>query len=223
MTPPTEPDRTEGLELLSVATEPEPRAPASSFFFEPVLQETQASSTYLRLEVGAVRTTDFDDNGHDVEFDTGTLFGVAIGQRVNSWANKIAFDLELEGVWDTQNVNDNATFSALDRVNVGALFLNGVFDFPIAERMSLYAGAGIGAAWVDPDTQNNFDADDGPFLAWQARAGLQWHFSGGTALDIGYRFMNIDDVELDQNGAVGSSFDLETTQQALELGLTFGI
>jgi opacity protein-like surface antigen len=112
---------------------------------------------------------------------------------------------------------------AFDQLNVGGLFLNGMFDFPIAASVGIYAGAGIGGAWVDPDTQNNFDADDGPFLAWQARAGLEWRFGGNTALDFGYRFINADDVELDQGGGVGASFDLETQQHVVELGLRFGL
>jgi hypothetical protein len=39
---------------------------------------------------------------------------------------------------------------------------------------------------------------------------------------VGYRFLNIDDAEID-DGLGDSSFDLETEQHVLEVGLIIGI
>jgi opacity protein-like surface antigen len=134
----------------------------------------------------------------------------------------VNFGLELEGVWTQQDADSNP---ALADITTIAAYLNGLFDFRLSDRFSLYAGAGIGAAWMDvgtmSDAVNDFDDEDGPFLSWQAKAGLMWQLSSNTGLTFGYRFINIDDNEID-NDADNSSFDLETEQHVLELGLQFG-
>jgi hypothetical protein len=42
--------------------------------------------------------------------------------------------------------------------------------------------------------------------------------SDALSWNLGYRFLNVDDVEID-DGVGSSSFDLETEQHVLELGI----
>lgn len=182
--------------------------------------------TYLRINGGLVTTEESDGPDEEIDFDEGYLVGLALGQRVSSGRNPLNFALELEGLWTDQDADDDGPIQAIQDITVIGAFLNGLFDFRVADRLSLYAGAGIGGAWMDIGTEsdalNDFDDEDGPFLSWQAKAGLMWRTSDSTALSVGYRFLNIDDVEIDDD--IGSaSFDLETQQHAIELGLTFGI
>jgi opacity protein-like surface antigen len=51
---------------------------------------------------------------------------------------------------------------------------------------------------------------------------VAWHLSENTTFSVGYRFLNIDDAEIDDDLG-DASFDLETQQHVLEVGLTFGI
>jgi opacity protein-like surface antigen len=171
------------------------------------------STFYLRLTGGFVTTKDSSDNGEDIEFDEGWLASVGIGDRVASltrdWTDQ---DTDQDGVLGP-NVTD---------VNVGAVLLNGLLDFPlIRDTLSIYGGAGIGVSWLQIDG-SGFDEDDGPFLSWQAKAGLAWRFTPSTAVHIGYRLLNVDNAELDDN-ASAASFDIETRQHSLEAGLLFGI
>lgn len=182
--------------------------------------------TYLRVNAGLVTTESTDGPDEEIDFDEGYLLSLAIGQRMSSGSNPLNFALELEGMWNDQDADDDGPIQAIQDVSVLGAFLNGVLDFRIADRFSLYAGAGIGGAWMDVGTEsdalNDFDDEDGPFLSWQAKAGVMWRTSDSTALSLGYRFLNIDDVEIDDDlGA--ASFDLETQQHAIEFGLTFGI
>jgi opacity protein-like surface antigen len=201
-------------------------ADALAASFEPTRAVVDAgehsSPWYLRINAGAVTTQSSDGPSQDIDFKEGWLAAAAIGERVTSGEGPVNFALEIEGVWTQQDADDS---DALDDVTTASAYLNGVFDFRLAERLSLYAGAGIGAAWMDvgtkSDSLHDFNDEDGPFLTWQLKAGLIWHLSPNLGLSVGYRFRNIDDNQID-NGIDNSSFDLKTEQHIAEVGLTFG-
>lgn len=192
---------------------------------DPLAFQDTGGRSYLRLSGGLVTMSDADGPSEDIEFNEGYLLGLAFGQRMNS-NSKFNFSLELEALWTDQDADDSGPIQSVRDVTFGALFLNGMFDFELGERLSLYAGAGVGAAWVDVGTHssiiNDFDSDEGPYLAWQLRAGLEWRFSNSVSANLGYRFITNDDVELDDDIG-GASFDLDTQQHVLEIGLRFGL
>ena len=185
--------------------------------------EPVTSTFYLRATGGLVTTKDSSDNGEDIDFDEGWLASVGIGDRVGSFSRNVGFSIELDGVWTDQDTDQSGVLAAnVESLNVGALLVNGILDFPIImDRLSVYGGAGIGVAWLDVGG-SGFQEDDGPFLAWQAKAGLAWRFTPSTALHVGYRFLNVDNAELDDN-ASAASFDIETRQHVLEAGFLFGL
>jgi opacity protein-like surface antigen len=197
---------------------PEPLEPAP--FYESM--HDAPGPWYLRVNAGGVTTTNSDGPSEDVKFDEGWLAAVAIGRRLTDGQGAVDFSLELEGVFTRQDASDN---TAVDDVATLAPYLNGVFDFHLSDTFSLYAGAGVGAAWLNVGTETNslsdFDSEDGAFFTWQAKAGVKWHFSPYTALTAGYRFRNIDDAKI-TNDIDNSSFDLSTEQHVLEIGLEFG-
>lgn len=196
-------------------------------FTSPVaLDSGHGGSTFLRFSGGLVTTESSQGPDEDIDFDEGYLLGLAIGQRMSSGDSPLNFDLELEGIWTDQDADDDGPIQALRDITVAGVLINGTLYFKLADRLSLYGGAGIGVAWLDVGTEsdavNDFDDEDGPFLAWQARAGLQWELGTSTALNVGYRFLNIDDAEIDDSLG-GASFDLETQQHVAEIGLRFGL
>lgn len=221
-----------GTTLMTAAPEVAAPSPAAAYFASPTLAVLQHDGddhfggTYLRINGGLVTSEASDGPDEEIDFDEGFLVAVAIGQRMSSGDQPLNFDLELEGLWTDQDADSDGPIEAVRDVSVLGAMLNGTVDFRLADRFSIYGGAGIGAAWLDVGTAsdglNSFDDEDGPFLAWQAKAGIMWRFSTNTAFLVGYRFLNIDDAEIDDS--LGSaSFDLETQQHVLELGLRFGI
>lgn len=182
--------------------------------------------TYLRATVGLTSTADSDGPDEDIEFDEGYLLSLGVGHRFGARETGLGFALELDGVWTDQDADDTGALQAVRDVTVAGALIDGVVDYRIGDQITLYGAGGIGAAWLDVGTVsdgfNDFDDEDGPFLAWQLKAGLAWNFGESTALHVGYRFLNVDDAEID-DGLGGSSFDLETRQHVLELGLLFGI
>lgn len=182
------------------------------------------SGTYLRLSGGFVTTTSSSGPGEEIDFDEGWEASIGLGRRLGAYDTGLGFSVELDGIW-TDSDTDRGNNPPVTDVTVGGVLLDGIVDYRIADQFALYAGAGVGAAWLDVGTEDDglsdFNDEDGPFLAWTAKAGIQWHLGARTALQLGYRFLNVDDNELD-DGLSGTSFDLETQQHTLEIGLIFG-
>ena len=181
--------------------------------------------SYLRVSGGLVTTKDSNGPSEDVEFDEGWMLSAGFGWRLSGADDGVGFSVELDGLWSQQDASTSGTLQAVEDVTAAALLLDGIFDFPLGDRFSIYAGAGIGIAWLDvgtrSDSVNDFNEEDGPFLAWTAKAGLAWRLGASTALMVGYRFLNIDDAQIDDDLG-GASFDLQTEQHVLEAGLIFG-
>lgn len=193
---------------------------------DPEASSDSSSDFYLRASGGFVTTSDSSGPGEEIDFDEGYLLSLGIGRRLGASDGGVGFALELDGLWTDQDVSDSGGLQAVTDLSVAGVLLDGIVDYRISERLSIYAGAGLGVAWLDvgtsSDSLSDFQDEDGPFLAWQGRAGFAWHFSESIALHVGYRFLNIDDAEVD-DGVGDSSFELETQQHVLEAGLIFGL
>ena len=207
----------------SAYVEPVPASILASLYDDELAD--QHTDTYLRVTGGLITSQSSEGPDEEIDFDEGYLISLGFGSRLHTWDSGVGFALELDGIWTDQDADDDGPIQSIEDVSVIGVFLDGIFDFRLADQLSLYAGAGIGAAWMDIGTEsdalNDFDDEDGPFLAWQAKAGIAWRLGGETALTFGYRFLNIDDVEIDDDIG-GASFDLETQQHGLEAGLVFG-
>ena len=192
----------------------------------PDEDEEARGGTYVRVGAGLVTTEETDGPDEEIDFDEGYMIDLALGHRfADDPDDKFGFGIELEGLWTDQDADDDPPIQALRDITVLGAFLNGLVDYQFSDSFGIYAGAGIGSAWMDVGTEsdsfNDFEDEDGPFLAWQARGGLQLWTSPSLAWNLGYRFLNIDDVEIDDDLG-GAEFDLETTQHMLEIGASFG-
>lgn len=213
----------------STAAETQPAwlTPEPLFVAAPIALDSNEhiGGWYARINAGITTTSNSDGPSEEIDFDEGYLLGVAIGHSFGRGSGAVDFGIEAEGLWTDQEADTNGAAQPVRDSNVGGLLLNGTVDWRFAEQFSLYGAAGVGGAWVDVGTESDslsdFDEEDGPFLAWQAKAGVAWHFGSRTALQFGYRFLNVDDVELDDD-ANDASFDLQTEQHVLELGIVFG-
>lgn len=207
-----------------------PAAAATAPIAGPATQDSLHSlwprdGWYVQLGIGLTTTEESSGPDEEIDFDEGYLVPVALGRRygTNDGGN-FSYDVEVEGIFSDQDADDRGPIQAVRDVTGASLLLNWIGDLALAEALSVYAGPGIGIGWLNvgtnSDSFNDFQDDDGPFLAWQIKAGVRWRTGPGTSLSLGYRFLNIDDADIDDN--VGNaSFDLETQQHALELGLRF--
>ena len=215
------------IPFVADATPPPAPEPFAAWPAPYIAEESHTEKkTYLRLNGGLTTTSSSDGPDEEIDFNEGYMLGVAIGRRTGQSDTGVGFMFELEGLWTDQDADDDGPIQAVSDLSIAALLLNGLVDYRVADAITIYGGAGIGAAWLnvgtEADSLNEFEEEDGPFLAWQARAGVGFHLGANTMLSVGYRFLNVDDAEIDDN--IGdASFDLQTEQHILEVGLTFGI
>jgi opacity protein-like surface antigen len=178
---------------------------------------------YLRLGAGWVSSrTEDSPNGGDIDFDDGWMGTIGVGKRVGAWDTGVGFSVELDGLYASQDADDGPSPTGVQGQDTAAVFVDGIFDLRFANQFSVFAGAGLGLAFMDVDADSGFKDEDGPFFAWQAKAGVAWHLSPTTSLSLGYRFVDVDDDELEDN-ATNASSDIDTRLHGFELGLMFGV
>jgi opacity protein-like surface antigen len=181
---------------------------------------------YLSVGASIVTTRPSDGPNEEIDFDEGWGLQAAFGRRVfGSPADTVMLDLEVEGLYTDQESDDDGANRPIDDLNTAGVLVNGLAAFQVAGETELFAGAGLGVAWLDVGTQSDslssFDDEDGPFLAWQLRTGIRFAVGETTAIEVGYRFLNIDDAEVD-DGIGDSDFELETQQHSLGVNVRFG-
>lgn len=178
-----------------------------------------------RLGGGLVTTSSDSGGGEEVDFDEAFMLAVAFGHHFGAGEERLGFDVELEGLWSDQDAETSGEVSGVRDYTAVGLLLNGVVDFRLVDRWFLYGGAGIGTSFVDigssGDEFHQFDSEDGPFLTWQGKAGVRWNMTDRLAWNLGYRFVNISDVEI-QDSIGASNFELGIEQHVIELGISFG-
>lgn len=185
------------------------------------------SDWYLGLGFQTVTTRNVDGPNEEIDFDEGFAVPLSLGRRVHaSEDGRFGVSVELEAIYTDQEAEDDNFFSAVrDITGINAL-VNGVLDYRVTEVVGVYGGLGVGVAWLDINTEDDglssFEDEDGPFLAWQAKAGLLFQVSDGVGIDVGYRFLNVDDAELDDTNG-NADFALETEQHMLGLGLRLDV
>lgn len=219
----TDPD--EPSKFLLLAHPHEPGLLLARAYQDAYDRDAGRGGLYLQIGGGLTTTIESDGPDEDLDFDEGFAIPVALGTRFGADdGNAAAFDVELEAIYTDQDADNQGVLEAVTDVTAIAGLVNGVGDFSVSEAISLYAGAGIGLAGLDigttSDSVNDFDEEDGPFLAWQLKGGLRFWATDNVSWSVGYRFLNIDDAEIDDDLG-GADFDLETRQHVVELGLRF--
>lgn len=206
----------------AVVTSPAPSLSSAWMPGTPVVEDE--SPWYWSLGASLVTTSSSDGPSEDIDFDEGWGAQVAFGRRFyGENEGGILFDAEVEALYTDQEPESDGPFNDL---NTAALMLNGLGAVPLGERAEVFFGGGVGLGWLDVgssgDGLSSFDDEDGPFFSWQLRAGLRFDVGTATQLEVGYRFLNIDDAEID-DGIGDSDFDLQTKQHSLGLSLRFGV
>jgi opacity protein-like surface antigen len=119
-------------------------------------------------------------------------------------------------------------------VETTTLMFNGYYDIARFDRITPYVGAGVGLAYNkagsvsftgNPALVNVIEGDGRWSLAWSLMAGIGWHLSERTTLDIGYRYLDMGKAEtgtVDNLGFTNPSVRInELTAHEFKLGLRF--
>lgn len=186
----------------------EPPAPA-------VYSQAEASSFYLTGFGGWNWADDFSARGSgvkvDADLDAGYVIGGALGYEVPVMGG---LRFEVEGAYrsnDVSSVRVNGNRNKADGdLSAWSVMFNVAKDMPLTDRLSLYAGGGIGFAGVDADFgygSARVNEKDTVF-AWQVFAGVSYEVMNNFELYTEYRFFQAVDPELSRS-AGGSSQRLD--------------
>jgi opacity protein-like surface antigen len=198
--------------------------------------QTQDKNLYIEGRGGGTLVPDLEGSQLGVNFETELDIGWgvegALGYNFpdNNFRAEAAFGYRQAAI-------DDLTFSGGSVSSLGGKLdgdisaftgmLNGYYDVDLGGRVTPYIGAGIGFANVTFDLDVSVPAlvltvvDDSDFVfAYQALAGIAWHFAKNTALTIGYSYLGTIDPEFED--VSGTSFDLEYHSHNFMAGIRIG-
>ncbi len=184
-------------------------------------------SFYMAARVGAGWNDDTEFNIPLLvtnEYNAGLNVSVAIGRGFD--LDSVGMRAELEVGYLTSDI-DTHTVATLGTFTGGAAFgdtsalyglANAYFDFDNwGGAIMPYISAGLGVADVDFDGHGVTPAgvvmnDNATGFAWQVGTGFSYDVNDSLALEVGYRYFNVESIGLTSVGGVDSDIDLRAHQ-----------
>ena len=166
---------------------------------------------------------------YDLDLKTGYLFGGAVGMNVT---DMIRGEVELSHSTSKTNgethLSDSGSFGAgSTRGDMSATYLlaNVWMDVNNDTPFTPYVGGGAGVGWADGNAvfrsgPQGYDGVDMGF-AFQLGGGVKFDLTDRIALDVGYRYKSILNVDFDEvtTGSVYKNADVNSHN--VQLGLTY--
>lgn len=171
----------------------------------PQVEET--SFWYLRLDGGYV-VNEAPDAGVPLgaSLDDAGLIGIGIGGRFSDW-------LRLDITADYRTPADAGISGVSGDFSVATLLANAYVDLGNWHNLTPYVGAGIGGAYADLDAPGY---GSGWGLAWGVMGGVAVSLAPNMQLDVGYRYLNIENVDFG-----GGLPEIDQSAHEIRVGLRF--
>jgi opacity protein-like surface antigen len=201
----------------------------------------QDSPFYAAGKVGASWMTaddiNADDNaGETADFgdDDETVFALGMAVGVDLYEEyELPVRAELEYMYRNELQADGADIVYGDPAELSAdikvqtMMLNAYYDFRNSTKFIPYVGAGLGLAFIGIDgeiTDVNTglsleDSDSQTSMAWQVGAGVAYPITENLLADLGYRYVNFGEAEL--NADFNTDFDTDLSGHEFVLGLRY--
>lgn len=138
---------------------------------------------------------DKPEYGFKAETDTGYGIGIAGGRKIGNF--------RAEAEFATQK-SDFST-KGLDDMSVRTMMFNGFYHVPVSafgmyvgprcEPLSIYGMAGLGAGKADLSFSDGAEDSETTF-AYKVGAGVAYDIAANMAVDLGYEYMRLSDIEL---------------------------
>ena len=78
--------------------------------------------------------------------------------------------------------------------NLDTIMAQAYFELPFTSPLRPFVNVGAGVYTMDYKRKDKWSDDDTSF-AWSAGGGFAWNVSDATSLDLGYRYLKIDDLK----------------------------
>ena len=202
--------------------------------------QSSSSGVYYRLDTGYSWSTDL--NMQDKTFQgvicapgcaapgelqnggNAWIYGLGVGYRFDR-SLRADFTLAVRNSYSVKEFDQNNSYFASD-IKSWAGLVNGYFDFPIASKVSGYIGAGIGVSYNRVDGLANqtagiaYPGGDKYDFAWNGMVGLTVPITSSVAVDVGYRYIDLGEVQTEATfGYGGAKGKLRANE--LQFGLRF--
>ncbi len=151
---------------------------------EPVAQEEPSYDPWYVKGIGKMTMfPDIDSNlGTITTEDLGYGGGLAVGKFFGP------FRAELEADCNTIDLDPDGN------AKIQALTLNGIYDIPLVDSLSLYLLGGAGVANVVVDALGVDDNETA--FAYRAGIGTAYSFAANQAVEMGYEYIGTEDVTI---------------------------
>lgn len=132
--------------------------------------------------------------------DSGPGFGgaVAFGREIGYFRAEIELAHQKTEA-DTYNTREGASNVSYDvDAKLTTIMINGYYEQPLCDALSVYGMAGIGYAKYDLDTirnGNDIGGSDNVF-AYKAGLGLSYELTEEMETDLGYEYLGVADTDL---------------------------
>lgn len=83
------------------------------------------------------------------------------------------------------------------------IMVNASYNMNLTDTLSLYLGGGIGTAWSELEGVDGAGEDGDWHLAWQGRAGFGYKVNNGLILNLGYRYISVENAMSAYGDAAG--------------------
>ena len=191
----------------------------------------EMSAWYLALRGGASFATDtsFDALGTTVDsgYDIGPFVAGAVGYhfqntglRAEAEIGYLTNAIEHHDIAGTGTFTDDASGDSSAFFGLASIY----YDLPLDSRIKPFVGAGIGLADVSfsglGTTPGGTLLDDSDTaFAWHLTGGIGYDISENVALEVGYRYLAFDGVDVTASDGTPSSID--TSDHIVFAGLRY--
>ncbi|WP_250152659.1 outer membrane protein [Ancylobacter radicis] len=183
----------------------------------PVIEDE--SGWYLRGDIGYVvnETPDWSQLDFtpsvDPAIDDAWLIGLGVGVRLADWL-RADLTVDYRGKADVSAQGFSADFST------ATALANLYVDLGSWKGLTPYVGAGVGAGYVSLTDVELLGADigdtDGWGVAWALMAGVVVAVAPNWQVDVGYRYLSLDSVDLG-----GGVPDFQQSAHEIRLGARY--
>jgi opacity protein-like surface antigen len=179
---------------------------------------------YVGVRGGASWFTDssYDALGTSIDqsYDTGYFFGGMVGYDFNGASPGFRVEAELNYLQADirSHRRGGTTFngsSATGDTSILAGFASVYYDLPFSTGITPFVGAGLGIANVDLEDHGiagpgTFMEDSGNAFAWHVTAGADIAMTDAASLELGYRYLAVEGVDLTAVDGTGNSVDADS-------------
>jgi opacity protein-like surface antigen len=153
------------------------------------------------------------------ETEEAAVFDIGVGSRLNQY-----FRTELVGEvrpWGKQTFKDNHVKVAKpDMYSLDAM-MNVALEYPVWNKMSVYAIGGIGYAYNKTDSYRGLYKGEGKHnFAWNVGAGVQYALTNCISLDLGYRFADLGSARA-KNVETGAKIKEDVKYNDIKIGMQY--